>query len=679
MNLKLIKEKNIVLAALVACMCIVKVLFFNKAYAEELTGCSSTEIVDEMGMGWNLGKTFDATGGNSSDIYSHEQSWGNPIVSKELIDAVKAAGFNTIRIPITWNRELSDDGAYTINEAFLARVKEVVDYAYENDMYVIINVHHEEWVNDPKLTENYVEIGNQLAAVWLQIADYFADYDQHLIFEGMNEPRMAGTDLEWGGNQAGYEAVNYLTQVFVNAVRSSDKGYNQERCLMIPGYAASSSSSVMSAISLPTIDGKTVENLIVSVHCYSPYNFCLSDSQKDFNPDSAEHTGEIDSIFESIKTIFLDNGIPVIIGETSATDKGNTEARENWAEYMGSKSAAYGVPIVIWDNGNYATSGGECHAYMNRYTNEVNYTTVVEALFTGYSNTEFGSARGESSGSTESLIDGSVIWSNAEGLTSTGLWDSSFIGMGSNQSWYVDGREIAVVFSGNGEPKVILDSQEKNVWWIQVDPDRITTSGDKKVAYFGYNTLLTAMNNNGVDGPSQLRNFYVLAANDNITVYEISTVGDAYLATYIANGKVVHIGADMPEDPTYTNMEFAGWYTTKNYLEGTEYTGGELTEDITVYACFDLTLDMAEMKAGFEEIRSQAPAEPDDTPEATPTPKEEENGNKAEVTKPASNDAAKDKVEDTKDDGNMIVPVIIIAVIVIGVVVAAVMKSKKNK
>ncbi len=150
--------------------------------AGSLTGLSAKDIVDDMGLGWNLGNTFDATGGNRANIYSQETSWGNPKVTPELIKAVHDRGFRTIRIPVTWNNHIIKDGSYTINPEFLARIKEVVDYAYDLDMYIILNVHHEAWVNVKDLDKSYAKVGEELEAVWAQIADYFADYDQHLIF-----------------------------------------------------------------------------------------------------------------------------------------------------------------------------------------------------------------------------------------------------------------------------------------------------------------------------------------------------------------------------------------------------------------------------------------------------------------------------------------------------------------
>lgn len=365
------------------------------AGAEELTGKTAEEIVAQMGLGWNLGNTFDATGGNTRDVYSQEQSWGNPRVDEALIKRVRDAGFKTIRIPVTWYRQLSKDGTYTINPAFMARVQEVVDMAYAQGLYVIINLHHEEWLNSKTLDRDYEKIGVQLAAIWRQIADAFADYDQHLIFEAMNEPRMKGTSSEWNGSQGGRDAVNYLNQLFVDTIRTDAKGYNAERALMIPGYAASSSAINLNKIIIPQWEGKQAENIIVSVHSYTPYEFCLTDKKATFNLKNFSDTFAVDSVFYNIKAIFLDKGIPVVLGETGATNNNNNvEARENWAFYMGTKAAAYGVPVCIWDNGQRGKSGGECHSWINRRTNqEMLFPSVLEKLFEGAASVEWGSSR----------------------------------------------------------------------------------------------------------------------------------------------------------------------------------------------------------------------------------------------------------------------------------------------
>lgn len=583
------------LLGIICILCITGLICFiifqrmSRTDTKELSGYTAEEIVARMGVGWNLGNTFDATGGNMLNVYSQEQSWGNPKVERELIHAVKEAGFTTIRIPVTWYRHLSEDGTYTIDREFLDRIKTIVDYAYEEGFFIILNVHHEEWLNVPELAENHEILGVELSAIWSQLAENFAEYDQHLIFEGMNEPRMAGTALEWGGSQEAYAAVNYLNQVFVNTVRSSGSGYNSERCLMIPGYAASSSPAVLESITIPTVGGEAAENIIISVHCYSPYDFCLSDARMNFDPEDSACVGDIDYLFSNLQSLFLDNGIPVVIGETSATNKDNTDEREKWAYYMGSKAAAYGVPIVIWDNGADGNTGGENHAYINRRTYEWNYPTVVQALMEGKESIAWGTGReAVAETDTQSLAGGRVLWSDTDGLTSSALWDYTYIVIRARAHYYDEGCEVAVIYTGSGEPKLILDSEMNNVWWIPVDASRIEELEGKKAAYFAAEDILKEMYAADVKNPAELRNMSFLAADDTITTYEISILGGVPTVIYKVNGVDYAVGTELPKDPSYTNMEFLGWYTTKNYQPGTEYTGGEVLEDTTVYAKFGL-------------------------------------------------------------------------------------------
>jgi len=359
-----------------------------------LTGKNANEIVNMMRAGFNIGNTLEATGNNYTTIYSQETSWGNPVISPKLIEALANRGFNIIRIPVTWFKYISDDGNYTVDTAFLERVKTVVDLCYEHDVFVIINLHHEDWINVSTLDKDYEKIGVELAAVWKQIADYFADYDQHLIFEAMNEPRMKDTGSEWNPNTAGCEAVNYLNQVFVDTVRTDAKGNNAERCLMIPTYAASSSSTAMRNMTIPTFNGGSAGNIIVSIHSYTPYNFCLSDNSSTFDPTKTSDTRDIDNVFADINKYFIANGIPVVMGETGATNsQGNTSDREAWAYYFTSKAARVGVPCVIWDNGNKASGGGECHYYINRWTAEWEFDTIIQKFIDGINSGSWGDER----------------------------------------------------------------------------------------------------------------------------------------------------------------------------------------------------------------------------------------------------------------------------------------------
>ncbi len=595
----------------------------SAATSTTLTGYTSQQIVKMMGRGWNLGNTFDSTGGSS--VANFETNWGNPVVTETLIKGVHDAGFDTIRIPVTWYRAMSSDGSYTISEEYLARVKTIIDYAYKYDMFVILNVHHEDWINNANLITNRESIGTELAAVWKQLAAYFADYDQHLIFEGMNEPRLASTSYEWTGYTEAYETVNYLDQVFVTTVRSNTDGYNSERCLMVPGYAASSNTAVLSSITLPTYGGEVAKNLIVSVHCYSPNAFCLNDTWTDFDPSDSTYTSDIDRIFSDLNDQFLSQGIAVVIGESSATNtSNNTTAREKWAKYMGAKSAAYGVPVVFWDNGVDETSGGECHSYINRTTGKSVYPTILSAFDEGYASVNYGSAVTSGNESNSSLIGGSVIYQNTSGTAIEKSWNTSYVSIGAQSSYYTSGRQIAVAYTGT-TPKLIFDSESLGVWWVQVNPSSTGTVNGLKVAYFSYDAIISALTSNEITSPSYLRNMYVISESTDTTVYEVAATGSGAIISYMVLGTNYYNGTDLPKDPTYDGLTFLGWYTTKDYQTGTELDISSVDSDVTAYAKFKLTSETVVLPTSTPKPTATSTPKPTATstpkPTATSTPK----------------------------------------------------------
>lgn len=327
---------------------------------------SSKELVADMRIGWSLGNTLDAFGptGLTSEI-----CWGNPVTTREMIDAVVDKGFNVVRIPVTWVGHVSAPPEYIINSAWMERVKEVVDYAYDRGIYVIINLHHEEWLYPSY--ENEEEIIQRVSAMWKQIAEEFKDYDEHLIFEGLNEPRKIGTNVEWnGGDKEGQEVVNHVLAEFVKVVRESG-GNNTLRHLMIPGYGASSSKRALKAIELPED-----EKLIVSVHAYIPYDFALNTAGR---ADWSNMTKDIDELMELLDEEFISKDIPVIIGEFGAMDKDNDAERIAWASYYISEARKIGVPCVWWDN-NAFTTNGENFGLLDRRTLTFPSEELVEAM-----------------------------------------------------------------------------------------------------------------------------------------------------------------------------------------------------------------------------------------------------------------------------------------------------------
>ena len=328
----------------------------------------TVELCGKITIGWNLGNTLDATNGSG---LSTETSWGNPKATEELILAVKEAGFNAVRIPTTWYTHCDEN--YNIDLQWLDRVQTVVDYAYNNDMYVILNLHHENWHFTSY--DNEREAKRILAKLWKQIAARFADYDEHLIFEAMNEPRKVGTAYEWGaGDEEGRKVVNSLNAHFVKTVRATG-GNNRYRALMIPTYAASASG--LDWIELPADD-----HLIVSIHAYTPYNFAMNTGQwatSKFSEDDAESVKELNWLSAKLNELFVSKGIGVIIGECGATDKGNLEDRLRWAKFFPDVFGQYGIPVFLWDNGSFGT-GGEKYGLINRTTLKWAYPDYIKTL-----------------------------------------------------------------------------------------------------------------------------------------------------------------------------------------------------------------------------------------------------------------------------------------------------------
>ena len=401
-------------AGTAAVMLLSGMTFFQTTASAEGT-MTADDITENMTIGWNIGNSLDSTG------YSGETSWGNPRVTQELIDTVKAKGFNTIRVPTTWYQNVTtttdENGkpVYTISEQWLQRVKEVVDYAYNQDMYVILNLHHEEWINRSDFPTAYEEMSERLKQMWVQIATYFKDYDQHLIFEGMNEPRQTGASYEWQGNAECYEVVNKLDNDFVETVRSIDSPYQNTRLLMIPSYAASAYASSYSALDVPDDD-----YVAVSLHAYTPYAFAMGDG--DHTTFSGNYQSDLDTLFSDIRYYFTDKDIPVVLGEFSASNFNNTAARCDWATYYLTWTKKLGIPCVLWDNNAITnpTSASEAHGYVDRSNNTWYEASepVVDAMMTVMQDNSivWGSESHLPTWKHADINSGDNIYENASGL-----------------------------------------------------------------------------------------------------------------------------------------------------------------------------------------------------------------------------------------------------------------------
>lgn len=363
--------------------------------SNEGVNSEANKFVRSMKIGWNLGNTFDAhSDHNKGDEMAYESDWCGIVTSKEMVDEIKAAGFKTMRIPVSWHNHVTADGNYTISEVWLNRVQEVVDYAIDNDMYVIINIHHDNSTSYMYPTTEYLEQSKAyVAAIWSQVAARFADYDEHLIMEALNEPRLVGTSDEWWldlNKQQCVEAVkciNELNQVFVDTVRASG-GNNGERYLLVPGYAASLQGATNQYFELPQDIAGNENKILVEVHAYTPYDFALRASGEgksidQWSVNDKASTAEIDELMDTLYKKYVQNGIGVVIDEFGARDKnGNIQARTDFAAYYVAAARQRGITCCWWDNNEF-TGDGENFGIFRRQVCSFMYPELVEGMMKG--------------------------------------------------------------------------------------------------------------------------------------------------------------------------------------------------------------------------------------------------------------------------------------------------------
>ena len=357
---------------------------------------TAMELVRDMKTGWNLGNTLDATGGGKG--LASEISWGQPYTTKEMIDGLAASGIKTIRIPVSWSHHIIDNN-YTISPAWMSRVKEIVDWAIEDGMYVVLNIHHDNYGKNEKMPrgagfyptdENYEESANFVCNTWAQIALAFNDgYDEHLVFEVLNEPRLVGTREEWYYNPTSMKSIvamnnlNKLTQNILDVIRASG-GNNKKRMVAIPSLQASPDSALESSFKMPKDFDGSKDRLIVSVHMYTPYNFAMeSPGIKEF---SAKVESDFTSMFKKLHNHFIEDGYAVYIGEYGATNKNNLDDRVAWFRAFVKNAKACEMPCFVWDNAVWEVEGheyGEHYGYYNRYNQTWYFPEIIDAINDG--------------------------------------------------------------------------------------------------------------------------------------------------------------------------------------------------------------------------------------------------------------------------------------------------------
>lgn len=325
------------------------------------------EIVEEMFVGWNLGNTLDAD--------DNETAWGNPKTTQAMIDAVHEAGFNTVRVPVTWGHHMGGAPDFLVEPAWMDRVEEVVGYVLKNGMYAILNTHHEEWVSVMP-NADHEEVEARLSALWRQIASRFRNYGDYLVLETLNEPRTTD-NTEWtGGTPQARRIINQYNLAAVNAIRATG-GNNATRHLMIPTHAANAGTQVIGDLVVPNDDPR----IIISLHTYYPYELSLGDgSDWGTGSDVSEMSRELDRIYRLLPA----KGRAVVIGEWGSQNQDNTSVRAAHAETYARLVRERGMCSVWWDNGA-SRRGADGFGLLDRRASppEWHFEEIVKGLIDG--------------------------------------------------------------------------------------------------------------------------------------------------------------------------------------------------------------------------------------------------------------------------------------------------------
>lgn len=373
-----------------------------KDTAKKWTELDQTQITEAMGLGWNLGNQLEASSGGLPS----ETCWGNPEITKELIDTIKAQGFKTVRIPVSYLDMIGDGPDYKIDTDWLDRVQEVVDYVVNNDMFAIVNMHGDgyytvdhSWLLCAEDDDKQTEIKDKYGKVWTQIADRFKDYDQHLIFESMNEE----FNNDYGKpDEKAYDNINAYNQIFVDSVRATGSN-NEKRWLLLPGWNTNIEYTAGDDYNfkIPTDKGCKADGkrIMISVHYYDPFNFTIDENKTAKtqwgkyavkNYDNWGQEDYVDSQMALLNEKFVSQGYPVVIGEFGAQDKTEkfadyNEFRRYWSEYLIKAAKKNGVVCVYWDNGY---NGNKGFGIVNRFDYTITQPDLIAGMMRAINSTD---------------------------------------------------------------------------------------------------------------------------------------------------------------------------------------------------------------------------------------------------------------------------------------------------
>lgn len=339
----------LIILALIVGIVLSYFLFFANRISEFTQRKQAMEMMHKLGAGINIGNDLDVYGIESyidnPTISDYERAWGNVPATKELFSCVKAAGFSSVRIPVTWSEHLLSDNS--IDPEWMDRVTEVVTDALDEGLYVVLDTHHELFI--VPTYDGEMASTDQLVKIWGQIAENFRDYDERLLFEGMNEPRLRDSKEEWtDGNEELRTAVNRMNRAFVETVRASG-GHNETRYLLVGAYATGYKKHALEHIDIFPDD----RHIMISVHAYLPRKFTDADRENElWNEEDPSFTEEITELSECLNSYFISKSIPVVITEYGCQDKADEAQRVLWADYFVGTFAKMGISTMWWDDGS---------------------------------------------------------------------------------------------------------------------------------------------------------------------------------------------------------------------------------------------------------------------------------------------------------------------------------------
>lgn len=575
---------------------------------------SAEEIIQETGLGWNLGNTLDAWTGDN--FQTGETLWQKKVTTKAFIKSVHDMGFNTIRIPVTWGANINED--YTVSEEWMSRVQEVVDYAIAEDMYVILNVHHDGclneaptphgWLDVAGTDEEFSEVREKFDGLWETIAERFANYDEHLMFAAMNEVFNGDDNLGWLPEKAAQteeemellleeaERINELNQDFVDIVRDAG-GNNDQRWLVVQPHNTQIAVALDDKFGFE-IPSDSAERVMMEIHDYDPFN---SKTSMDETKDSS-YAGK----FAKLKEKYVDQGVPVVVGEYGFTGKAG---RSLWYEGVGYLLKKYSMIGCVWDN----NAVGD-YALVNRDEGKP-LDTCVAALLRGFYNVTAASqvVKGtEVIPATEITLDQSEVELAAgeniqivaeaaapEGNNDTIIWNSSDSSVASVYNGVIRAKSVgtatitATNLSGSAESTVavtVLPAElEDPSIEIELEYDSCTVQEGSEF----YLDAAIFPDDNGAE---------LIYRSSDETVANVSCdgrvlakkVGEAVLTISTTDGleKTVELTVEEAEAPQEYEMELAiHVFYNSGEATGVKYSGTEYsTNTVTVYGDGTYTL-----------------------------------------------------------------------------------------